>query len=110
MERVHRNPRPLPTIKDAAYGWRQMLFYLSMAGEAEQPGFVAWAEQEAAARPRHVRMRLGPALAGRAHVVAGGSFHADGSVAGGNGDAGPTPRRFLGWSVGGHWMLARADR
>jgi len=115
VEQVHGNPRPLSTIKNAAYAWRQMLFYLSMVGEAEQPGFVAWAEQEVASQPHHVRMRLAPALVGLAHVVAGGSFGEDGSVVDGAGsvgpaawaaDAGPTPRRFLGWSVGEHWMLA----
>lgn len=114
-----------------------MLFYLSMAGEAEQPGFVSWAEQETAGRPPHVGRCLAPALAGLAHVVAGGSFGADGSVvggaslvggasvgraatvvggatvargtsaaAGGGGTAGLTPRQFLGWVVGKHWMLA----
>jgi hypothetical protein len=137
VEQVDGNPRPLSTIKNAAYAWRQMLFYLSMAGEAEQPGFVAWAEQETAGRPPHVGRCLAPALAGLAHVVAGGSFGADGSVvggaslvggasvgraatvvggatvargtsaaAGGGGTARPTPRQFLGWVVGKHWMLA----
>jgi hypothetical protein len=35
------------------------------------------------------------------HVVDGGNFDADGGSAGG--------RRFLGWSVGRHWMSTIAD-
>jgi hypothetical protein len=94
--RVHNNPRPLGTIKDAAYAWRQTLLYLALTSHADQAAFVAWAREQVRAQPAHTTERLGPVVAGLAHVLAGGMFDADGVA----GDA----RRFLGWAVGGHWM------
>jgi hypothetical protein len=43
--------------------------------------------------------RLGPAVDGLRHIIAGGQFSADGTVPGGSG------RRFLGWARGPHWYL-----
>ena len=47
--------------------------------------------------------RFGPAVDGLAHVVAGGRFDASGVASGPDGG-----RRFLGWSVGPHWLLTAA--
>ncbi|MDX3075517.1 hypothetical protein [Streptomyces sp. MI02-7b] len=90
--RVHNNPRPLPTIKDAAYAWRQMLFYLSLCGPDVQAEFIAHLDGEAARHPGHVAARLAPALTGLRHVAAGGTAE-DG-----------TGRRFLGWTTTRHWL------
>ncbi|MCX5381570.1 hypothetical protein [Streptomyces sp. NBC_00091] len=98
VARVEGNPRPLSTIKDAAYAWRQMLFHLSLCDPAEQSAVLAWIEAESALRPAHVRARLAPALAGLRLVARGGSFGADGTADGGR------ARRLLGWSTDGHWM------
>ncbi|MFF3564714.1 hypothetical protein ACFYXS_32220 [Streptomyces sp. NPDC002574] len=90
--RVHNNPRPLPTIKEAAYAWRQMLFYLSLCGPAAQGEFIAHLDEEAAHHPGHVAARLAPALTGLRHVAAGGAA-----------DSG-TGRHFLGWTTTRHWL------
>ncbi|MFJ4983348.1 hypothetical protein ACIP9H_06120 [Streptomyces sp. NPDC088732] len=90
--RIHNNPRPLPTIKDAAYAWRQMLFHLSLCPPAVQERVIADLDEEAARQPGHVAARLAPALTGLRQVAAGGSA-----------DSG-TGRRFLGWTTTGHWM------
>jgi hypothetical protein len=95
--RLHRNPRPLSTVKDAAYAWRQTLCFLSLADEADRAGFPAWASTAVGPTPAHVQARLRPVLDGLAHVLAGGTF--DDAGVGGNG------RRLLGWTVGRHWML-----
>jgi hypothetical protein len=100
VTRLHHNPRPLPMIKDAAYAWRHMIFYLSLASGPERAEFVRWARTKVNAQPDHVGRRLEPALIGLKHVIAGGSFNADGCAAGG--------RRFLGWTVGWHWMATDA--
>jgi hypothetical protein len=98
--RVHRNPRPLPALKDAAYAWRQMLFHLSLCSPAEQEYVLAALDEETARHPAHVAARLAPALAGLRLVAAGGAFARDGTADGGR------ARCFLGWSTGPHWMRA----
>ncbi|WP_327241079.1 hypothetical protein [Streptomyces sp. NBC_01320] len=96
--RVHRNPRPLGTIKDAAYAWRQMVFHLSLCPPEEQRRVIAGLREETARHPAHVATRLAPALVGLALVAEGGTFGSDGTA-----DAGRA-RRFVGWSTDGHWM------
>lgn len=88
-------PRPLRRVKAAAYAWRQALFFLTMAGPQATADALARTEPL-----RHTR-QAGPVveiLGGLAHVAAGSGFAADGSCPGG--------RRFLGWTVGPHWVLA----
>jgi hypothetical protein len=87
--RLHGNPAPLRTVKDAAYAWRQMVFFLARQDEEAQRAFVAWAhERVAAARPA-VAAPLAEALGGLAEAVEGG-----------------TPSRVLyGWALGPHWVL-----
>ncbi|MFI9587905.1 hypothetical protein ACIHCQ_40305 [Streptomyces sp. NPDC052236] len=95
---VHDHPRPLATIKDAAYAWRQMVFHLALCTPAEQASAPAWLAEETARHPAHAAARLAPALAGLRLVATGGSFAADGTADGGR------ARRFLGWSTDGHWL------
>jgi hypothetical protein len=87
--RLDNDDRPLRTVKDAAYAWRQMMFFLSLVGSAEQAAFLRWTGDQGPSR------RLEPALTGLAHVVADG------------GDPEPL---LLGWTVGPHWMLAGVRR
>lgn len=95
---VQGNPRPLGTVKDAAYAWRQMVFHLSLCTPEEQRRVIAGLDAETARHPAHVAARLAPALTGLVLVAGGGAFGGDGTA-----DRGGT-RRFLGWSTGGHWM------
>lgn len=98
VARVHHNPRPLATIKDAAYAWRQLIFFLALCTPAEQTRLLAGLDEETARHPAHVAARLAPALAGLQLVAAGGSFADDGTALGGR------ARRFLGWSTEKHWL------
>ncbi|WP_370424232.1 hypothetical protein AB8O64_36360 (plasmid) [Streptomyces sp. QH1-20] len=100
VERVHSNPRPLTTIKDAAYAWRQLVFYLSLCPAQERAAVLAGLDGEVARHPGHVATRLAPALAGLQLVAKGGRFESDGTALTESGRA----RRFLGWSIDGHWM------
>ncbi|MFE1171444.1 hypothetical protein [Streptomyces sp. NPDC058773] len=95
---VHHHPRPLATIKDAAYAWRQMIFYLALCAPDEQSQLLGRLDEETARHPAHVAARLAPALAGLRLVATGDSFTADGTALGGR------ARRFLGWSAGKHWL------
>ncbi|MFK0256503.1 hypothetical protein [Streptomyces sp. NPDC090445] len=101
VAQVQGHPRPLGTVKDAAYAWRQMLFHLSLCTPDRQAAVVEWAAAEAARQPWHTAARLAPAVAGLRMVAAGGAFGPDGTAQGG------LARRFLGWSTGGHWMCRR---
>ncbi|MFJ9739502.1 hypothetical protein [Streptomyces sp. NPDC101166] len=94
--RLYGNPRPLSAIKDVAYAWRQMVFFLSLCSEAEQTRTLTWLSKEAGRHARHVALRLGPALTGL-HQVAAGRSAEDG-----------TGRRLLGWTTEGHWLRGPA--
>ena len=96
--RVHRNPWPYSTIKDAAYAWRQLVFHLSLCPPAEQRRVLDDLDAEAARHAPHVAARLAPALAGLRLVADGGTFAPDGTVNGGR------ARRLLGWTTDGHWL------
>ncbi|MFE6709235.1 hypothetical protein [Streptomyces sp. NPDC057695] len=98
-ERAQREARPLGTVKDAAYAWRQMLFHLSLCDEAAAADTIAWAEEAAVRLPAPAAARLAPALAGLRLVADGGAFGDDGTADDGR------ARRLTGWSVtGGHWL------
>ncbi|MEV4251644.1 transcriptional regulator [Spirillospora sp. NPDC049652] len=99
---AHRSALPLRAVKDAAYAWRQALFYLSMAGDTEARAFALWARDETdrvfgpvAARTAAPTAALDRVLAGLDHVLDGGGLDGDDGY----------PRRFLGWS--GRWILGR---
>jgi hypothetical protein len=102
VAQTQRNPRPLSTVKDAAYAWRQMVFYLSLADEPDQ--FLAAVPDRVATRSPYVRERLAPALAGLAHVGSGARFAPDGTADDGAADG--RARRFLGWTTERHWLLS----
>ncbi|ATY13412.1 hypothetical protein CU254_25485 [Amycolatopsis sp. AA4] len=87
----------LQGVKNAAYAWRQALFFLSFCDVDTQRALLGQlAEQVARAG---LAERFAPAVDGLAHVVEGGRFTSEGRVDGGTG------RRFLGWTTGSHWCL-----
>jgi hypothetical protein len=83
----------LITVKNAAYAWRQAVFFLGYADPAEREALVEQVIEWSAGG------RLEPAARGLRFVLGGGRFAPDGTGPGG-------VRRFLGWSVGPHWVLA----
>jgi hypothetical protein len=85
-------------VKNTAYAWRQASFLLSFCDQDTTLAVLARLRDQV--EEAGLADRLRPAVAGLAHVVAGGRFTTDGTVDGGTG------RRFLGWTVGEHWCLA----
>jgi hypothetical protein len=90
-------------VKNTAYAWRQMIFYLSLLPNDRIVDFLRWAERHFNEQPEKFRDRFRPALNGLALVVEGGSLD-DKSAR----DLGA--RRFLGWSEKRHWLLSSARR
>jgi hypothetical protein len=82
----------LRAIKDLAYGWRQMVFWLSLLPAEEQRTFVGWARDQLGAAPR--AGRLAPAVVGLAEAAQGRTPELP-----------PQARRLLGWTTGRHWLL-----
>jgi len=89
----------LIALKNCAYAWRQMLFFLSVANAAEQAAFAQWAEAHFAAQDEVFRDAFGPAFEGLRRVLRGETLEATGRAG-----EGVPARRFLGWSVGKHWL------
>jgi hypothetical protein len=95
--RLSRYHLRLQAVKNAAYAWRQGIYFLSLCARQEQQRIVGDIRAAAPDEPAG----LLPALDGLGYSIAGGVFDADGSA------PGPTGRqRFLGWSAGPHWILA----
>jgi hypothetical protein len=89
----------LTMVKNAAYAWRQMVFFLALLPEHSVTEFLVWAEQHLDSQSEDFRNRFRPALTGLRLAAAGASV--DSEPAGHEG-----ARRFLGWSKERHWLLA----
>lgn len=85
--RASRQERRLPTIKDAAYSWRQAVFYLSLAEPEAATEAINNARSSANLHPLAVDL-----VDTVAAVCAGAS----------NGH-----EPFVGWTVGRHWVEVR---
>ena len=78
-------------IKNAAYAWRHMVFYLSWLSVAEVDTFLDWAADQLATlkESRNTQHYLLPALRGLGLVAMGQSLHLNTQPR--------EPRPFLGW-------------
>lgn len=76
-------------IKNAAYAWRQMVFFLALLPEERLRGFLDWAAEHLQAQAAPFRARFGPLLEGLETAAAGGETEP-----------------FLGWTRGEHRLLA----
>ncbi len=88
--------------KNTAYAWRQLLFYPSVGSRAEIDEFLAWSTARLVAQSSDFRGRFEPVLAGLRLAAAGERFDADGRHGSG-------ARRFLGWSIGRHWLMPTSE-
>lgn len=89
----------LQSIKNTAYAWRQMLFYISMLDQSELNSFIEWCTHYLGDQTDEFRAQFAPVLQGLKLVARGEQFNADGTHPSGG-------RRFLGWTVGKHWLRA----
>jgi hypothetical protein len=96
---VRRMAMPFPhrhaalvAVKNAAYAWRQGIFFLSFCDTETQQATIRWLRTQLTATPR-----LRRAVNGLAAVAAGDRFRPDGTVRNGI--------RWLGWTTGSHWAI-----
>lgn len=82
----------LKRVKDAAYAWRQMVFWLALSPPATHPAVIERARERLAA-DRALARRFEPALRGLADAIAGQPPEAAGG------------RVFFGWTAGPHFLL-----
>ena len=85
----HRHAR-LVQIKNSAYAWRQMVFFLSQCGVQEVGAFLAWAAAHLEAQGPDFRRVFAPALTGLAVAAQGHDQQA---------------QPFVGWSQDTHWLM-----
>jgi hypothetical protein len=90
----------LHNVKNAAYAWRQMLLYLSFAEAEETPRFLQWSDAHLEQQAQEFRQQFALVQNGLRAVAMGQQFSAAGRTPAGEG------RRFLGWTVGRHWLFA----
>ncbi|MGZ8901461.1 MAG: hypothetical protein ACXW3Z_15325, partial [Limisphaerales bacterium] len=81
-------------LKQTAYAWRQMIFFVSMLPPDEQKVFLSFADAHLHEQPADYRRRFEPALRGLVLAHEGCSLNESNEV-----------RRFLGWSQKRHWLL-----
>jgi len=93
----------LRMMKNTAYAWRQMLFYLSLLDQAEVDSFLDWSASHLNGQRDEFRQRFTPVMAGLTAVAGGEHFDPQGYHAASGG------QRFLGWSVGRHWLRPQSD-
>lgn len=86
-------------LKNTAYAWRQMLFFLALLPEQNVAEFLRWANDYLQQQAEDFRNRFSPALKGLILAAEGRSIDSTSARLAG-------ARRFLGWSKGGHWLLA----
>ena len=94
----------LQAIKNAAYAWRQAIYFLSLCPPPAQNEALARLRDHIRAAGESFQARFGPAADGLAYTIAGGRFDTTGLTTDpGNG------RRFLGWTAGPHWLLSQRN-
>lgn len=89
----------LIVLKNTAYAWRQMIFFLSQLSKTDADKFLEWAELHLQEQGKEFRQRFRPALNGLKFAAEGRSLDREDA-------SNPDVRRFLGWSNTRHWLLS----
>ncbi|WP_312496028.1 hypothetical protein [Pseudomonas cremoris] len=85
-------------LKNTAYAWRQMVFYLAMLDEHERADALESVEVCFAKQPQAFRERFLPVMIGLRKAAAGEVLPQQGQTVDG-------ARVFLGWTTTRHWLL-----
>jgi hypothetical protein len=91
----------LRAVKNAAYAWRQMIFFLAVAPAGTVESFLSSAGGWLRAEKPDFQARFRPALEGLTRAARGLPAEATPTE-----DNPAGARRFLGWTTEKHWLLA----
>jgi hypothetical protein len=80
-------------LKNTAYAWRQMIFFLALSPTGYPVHFLNWAEDQFQRQTEEFKARFRPALAGLEVAVTGAK------------PDNLSTRSFLGWSKDRHWLF-----
>ncbi|MBA4191136.1 MAG: hypothetical protein C0467_24400 [Planctomycetaceae bacterium] len=88
----------LRMVKNAAYAWRQMTFFLALLRAETVTEFLAWATEHLGKQPPEFRDRFEPTLVGLRSAARDVTLDAEdaASLAG---------KCFLGWTTTKHWLF-----
>ena len=92
----------LINMKNSAYAWRQMLFFLSLLEARNQLQFFSWAIEHMRVQDASLQKAFYPAMLGLRLVAEGKELTEEIFAETG-------ARRFLGWSNGEHWLLRNLE-
>ncbi len=96
----------LHAIKNSAYAWRQMIFFLSLIEPDEVNSFLEWASEHLSKQDADFQQRFQPAWQGLVATAgsrtAGVTPELDKHTGANSGRVIP----FLGWTTGRHWLRA----
>jgi hypothetical protein len=92
--KTEKSHAKLIMVKNCAYAWRQMIFYLALMPRDEVLSFLDSARGHLARQRPGFVARFRPALRGLELAAQGHPLDRD-----------PTAQRFLGWSDKKHWLL-----
>ena len=69
--KVHDRHSGLVAMKNSAYAWRQMIFYLSLMKKAELDSFLTWSDEQMQKLPQDFRLRFQPTMRGLTLAASG---------------------------------------
>jgi hypothetical protein len=81
-------------VKNTAYAWRQMVYFLSGLTKADQMVFVMNMRAGLYKEPETLRLTVAPAIRGLDLALNASPPHSS-----------PDARLFLGWTTGRHWLI-----
>lgn len=90
----------LRMLKNTAYAWRQMVFFLSLLSADDVQDFLEWASDHLQKQREDYRDRFQPALDGLA-IAAGSLLRANSVIC----EHDPDFTCFLGWTTTKHWLM-----
>ncbi|HND20245.1 MAG TPA: hypothetical protein PLB18_12785 [Acidobacteriota bacterium] len=90
----------LQMIKNTAYAWRQLVFFLALLPEDTQTGFLTWAYTYLESHRPAYRTCFKPALDGLALAIQKSEPEAQSFP-----NLSTPAHRFLGWTTERHWLM-----